>query len=214
LRPLGATPEGGLAESAADEVLHYASRFGALAIGPGLGSDVRTIKAIQRVVTQCPIPIILDADGLNAFAGDASALADRAAEVPLILTPHDGEFARLMDQPVGSDRLAAAHRLAKIANAIVVLKGPGTIITEPGGTSFINATGGPALATAGTGDVLTGIAAAFLSRGVPALEAVAAATWVHGTCADRQPASGLVASDLLDVLPSILGELESFEENV
>ena len=214
MRPLQATPEGSIAESAADEILHYASRFGALAIGPGLGSDIRTIKAIQRVVTQSPIPVILDADGLNAFAGDAAALADRAAEVPLILTPHGGEFLRLTGQPVGADRLAAAHRLAETAQAIVVLKGPGTVITGPDGVSFINATGNAALATAGTGDVLTGITAAFVARAIPVLEAAAVATWVHGTCADRQPAAGLVASDLLDVLPSILGELESFEENV
>ena len=130
--------------------------------------------------------------------------------VPAVLTPHAGEYQRLMGAPVGGDRLAAARALAARSGAVVLLKGPGTVVASPDGAVALNPTGGAALATAGSGDVLTGIIAGFLARGVDAFRAAAAAAWVHGRTADRlveTDGPGLVAGDLVAGLGRTLQEL-------
>jgi NAD(P)H-hydrate repair Nnr-like enzyme with NAD(P)H-hydrate dehydratase domain len=121
-----------------------------------------------------------------------------------LLTPHDGEYERIAGKPVGDDRLEAARSLARETSATVLLKGRVTVVADPDGLAWLSATGGPALATAGTGDVLTGIAAAFLARGLPPREAGAYAACVHGLAAMSGPQSGLVASDLPELLPAVL----------
>ncbi len=151
-------------------MLRDLGRFGAVVVGPGLGGHERTQTAVSQLVADAPVPMVLDADGLNALRGDLSPLRVRHTKLsaPTVLTPHDGEYTRLVGEPPGDDRIAAARRLAAASDAVVLLKGPATVIAEPGsaGRVAVNPTGGPWLATAGTGDVLSGIIGAFLARGM------------------------------------------------
>lgn len=203
-KALAASPAGALDEPAVSEVLDVAARFRCLVLGPGLGRDDRTAAAVRRLVAEAPLPLVLDADGLNALEGDLSPL--RARTQPTVLTPHEREYERLVGAPVGDDRLAAADRLAEQSGAVALLKGPGTVVTER--RTAINPTGGPALATAGTGDVLSGVIGALLAQGVDPFWAAAAGAFVHGRAADVAGHTGLVAGDLIDALPRVLDELE------
>jgi NAD(P)H-hydrate epimerase len=202
---LPATKSGGLAESAADEVLESLDRFKALVVGPGLGTRRSTAAAVRRLVARARVPLALDADGLNALDGNLELLRERQAGT--VLTPHDGEYARLMGAAPGADRVGAARRLAVESGCVALLKGPGTVIAEPTGRAVVNPTGGPWLATAGTGDVLSGIIGGFLARGAGPFEAAAAGAFVHGKAADAAGHSGLVAGDLIGALPATLREL-------
>jgi len=204
-RPLPATAGGSLDEDAAKDVLDGIDRFRALVVGPGLGRKAATVAAVRRLVAEAHVPLILDADGLNALDGDLDLLAARPAAT--IITPHAGEYARLAGEPVGDDRVAAARRLAERAGAVVVLKGSRTVVADPTGRAALNATGGPWLATAGTGDVLSGIVGALAARGLPAFRAAAAGAWLHGRAADAAGHDGLVAGDLIDALPTVLSRL-------
>ncbi|HEX5586518.1 MAG TPA: NAD(P)H-hydrate dehydratase [Acidimicrobiia bacterium] len=208
-RALPAVDDGALAVDAVAVVLEQIDRFGALALGPGLGGHPDTRRAVCDLVAKVPVPMVLDADGLNAVDGDLRVLADRGASGGVtVLTPHDGEYRRLMGRPVADDRIAAAQALADEAQAVVLLKGPTTVVAAPGSDHVIlNPTGTPLLATAGTGDVLTGVIAAFLARGVGAFDAAAAAAWVHGDAARRagqHVGTGLVAGDVVEALASTL----------
>jgi NAD(P)H-hydrate epimerase len=204
---------GFLARDAVETLLADVGRFASVALGPGLGGagDPDLQFVVRTVVAEARPPLVLDADGLNALAGDFTSLKARGTMgAPVVLTPHAGEYQRLMGAPVGGDRLAAARALAERAGAVVLLKGPGTVVASPDGTVALNPTGGAALATAGSGDVLTGIIAGFLARGVDAFRAAAAAAWVHGRTADRlveTDGPGLVAGDLVDGLGRTLQEL-------
>ena len=151
---------------------------------------------------------MLDADGLNAIAGDLAPLRVRAQQlrVPTVLTPHDGEYARLTGRAPDADRIASAQALAEETQAVVLLKGSTTTIAAPDGRVLLAMRGGPELASAGTGDALSGVIGAFLARGVPAFEAAAAGAYVHGE-AGRRVGAGLVASDLLSAIPPTLEEL-------
>ncbi len=206
---LPASDAGSLTRDAVVAVQSQLDRFGALVLGPGLGNDPEARAAAVRLALDASVPVVLDADGLNAFEGDVSALRARreSGAPPVVLTPHAGEYQRLTGHAVGDDRLAAARELAVAAGSVVLLKGPSTVVAGPDGRVLVSTTGGPWLATAGTGDVLSGILGAFLARGVPALEAAAAAAWVHGRAADVAGHVGLVASDLLGALPSTLGRI-------
>ena len=204
-RPLAVTASGSLDEDAAKDVLDGLERFRALVVGPGLGQAGATVAAVRRLVAEAPVPLVLDADGLNALDGDVSLLASRPAAT--VVTPHAGEYARLAGEPVGQDRVGAARRLAERSGAVVLLKGSRTVVAEPGGQAAINTTGGPWLATAGTGDVLSGIVGALAARGLPAFPAAAAGAWIHGRAADLAGHEGLVAGDLIDALPTVLSGL-------
>jgi ADP-dependent NAD(P)H-hydrate dehydratase / NAD(P)H-hydrate epimerase len=211
-RALPATDSGALDEGAAAEVLKELARFRALAIGPGLGRERGTQAAARRIIAEADVPIVIDADALNAVAVDPSVLLARhnAGYAPAVLTPHAGEYERLAGRPVGDDRLAAARDLAARLHAIVLLKGPGTVIAAPDGDAVINRTGGPALATAGTGDVLTGIIGALLAQGADPFHAAATGAYVHGRAADAAPtAPDIVASDLVSALPRTLHVLRN-----
>lgn len=203
---LPATPEGALDVRAAATVLRDLDRFGALVVGPGLGRDERTQAAVTQLVADAPIPLVLDADGLNALRGDLAPLRVRHAMVgaAAVLTPHDGEYARLVGEPPGPDRIVAARQLADAADAVVLLKGSATVIAEPGpdGRVALNTTGGPWLASAGTGDVLSGIVGALLARGCGGFAAAAAGAWLHGRAADRAGHTGMIAGDLVRALPA------------
>jgi ADP-dependent NAD(P)H-hydrate dehydratase / NAD(P)H-hydrate epimerase len=178
-----------------------AERASAIAIGPGLGrSDART-ALVRALLQRLDLPAVVDADGLFAL----EPVERRSATV---LTPHAGELSRLLGRDsawVDAHRLAAARGGAERFGAVVLLKGADTIVASPAGDVVVCDAGSPALATAGTGDVLTGVVASFLAKGLDAMSAAVAAAVAHGRAASlRTPAAGLVASDLLTLLPSAL----------
>ena len=186
----------------------------ALACGPGMGSS-HEARVLLEEACQLDLPLVLDADALNLVAEEGElhvALATRTA--PTLLTPHPAEAARLLDCDVAmiqADRLAAALELATHYNAFVVLKGCGSVVTSASGAWFINTSGNPGLATAGSGDVLTGIVTALLAQGWPALEALLAAVHLHGAAADRLVAQGcgpvgLTAGELINSARSTLNQ--------
>src|SRR4051794_6454770 len=197
--------DGALDATAADVVLAELSRFRALVVGPGLGRHSASQEAVRRVVADAEIPLVLDADGLNALQGDLSPLRTRAtAGRVTILTPHDGEYGRLMGSVPGPDRIAAARALADASGAVALLKGPTTVVAEPtaSGRGACNPTGGPALATAGSGDVLAGMLGALLAGGSGAFEAGAAGAWMHGLAGVRSGNTCIHASDHVDATPT------------
>jgi hydroxyethylthiazole kinase-like uncharacterized protein yjeF len=232
-RAMPATVGGALAEGAAGELLGaYVARFKAVAIGPGLGRAPETAAAVARLVTDVPVPLVIDADALTVLADDPTPFASRfsmeyeqeldgpenrppESRRPMaVITPHDGEYERLAGHPPDEDRVQAACELASRLKVVVLLKGPATVVAEPNGRVAINPTGSAALATAGTGDVLTGIVAALLARGAPPFEAAAAAAWIHGRAAEvAGTAPGLVAGDLIDALPRTLRLLSDPSED-
>jgi NAD(P)H-hydrate epimerase len=183
-----------------EHVPQDAERSRALVIGPGLGRDERTGPAVRETLARTPLPAIVDADGLFAL-GDAATAAEvvRGRDQPTVLTPHEGEFARLAGARPGPDRLEAVRDLAGRTGATVLLKGATTVVAEPGGRVLLSDAGGPNLATAGTG--------AVLAQGLEPAHAAAAAAWVHGTAAHLGWRRGLVAGDLLDLLPAVLSGL-------
>lgn len=198
--------EGVLAAESAGEVLESIERFRALVLGPGLGTGASVSEAVRALVAGAEVPLVLDADGLNALSGGLETLRGRSS--PTVLTPHAGEYERLAGTKVGRDRVAAARALAAGTEAVVVLKGSASIVATPDGRVAVNPTGSAALATAGTGDVLAGVIGAFLAQGMPAFEAASAGAYVHGACADGLPAGGLVASDLIEALPRTLERVQ------
>jgi ADP-dependent NAD(P)H-hydrate dehydratase / NAD(P)H-hydrate epimerase len=183
----------------------------AVVIGPGLSTSEDAAEEIRAVIAAVLVPLVIDADALTALGSAAAArtlLEKRSA--PSILTPHDGEYARINGAPPGDDRLSAARALARATGAVVLLKGPLTAVASPSDTTpdvLLAAAGGPALATAGSGDVLSGIIGAFLARGLPPLEAAALGAHVHGRAAALGPAEGLVSGDLPELVADLLSEL-------
>jgi ADP-dependent NAD(P)H-hydrate dehydratase / NAD(P)H-hydrate epimerase len=191
----------------ADEVRGTLLRCRVLVIGPGLGRTNETVAQVRQLMATVDVPIVADADALFAL-GSAKEAAQVVAAVdrPVVLTPHDGEYQRMAGQAPGPDRLGAAQRLADSTGATVLLKGPLTAVAAPGGSvPVLLATAGSArLATAGTGDVLSGIIGAFIARGLDVQWAAALAAHVHGRAAGLGPAEGLVAPDLPDLVASWL----------
>jgi len=182
-------------------------RAAAGVVGPGMGRDPGTVELARAAVAAIEAPLVLDADGLNAFAGEVALLAERGA--PTVLTPHAGELGRLLDRSserIAAKRLAAAREAASMAGAVVVLKGDDTIVTD-GERVAVNALAAPALATAGTGDVLSGITAAMLARGLEPFAAACAAVLAHaragGEAARRVGlAESVIATDVIDSIPA------------
>lgn len=197
---------GALDAAATGIVVGGLRRFGSLVLGPGLGTAESTRTAVKRITAEADVPLVLDADGLNGLDGDVAPLAAR--RTPAIVTPHAEEYRRLAGRAVGPDRIEAARDLAARSGAVVLLKGPATVVAAPDGRVAVNPTGGPVLASAGTGDVLSGVVGAFLARRVSAFEAATAAAFVHGA-AGTAVGEGLVAADLLDRLPRTISGLEA-----
>ena len=180
----------------------------AVVIGPGLGTDEATAEEIRAVIAAVPVPLVIDADALTALGSTpaARALLDKRS-APSILTPHDGEYARINGTAPVEDRLAAARHLASATGAVVLLKGPLTAVAAPGDAVpdvLLADAGGPALATAGSGDVLSGVIGAFCARGLPPHQAAALGAHVHGRAAALGPAQGLVAGDLPGLVAAFL----------
>lgn len=177
-------------------------RFTAFLVGPGCGVGMTTQDHALEILST-GLPIVLDADAITAFQDDPTLL-DKAIVGPCILTPHDGEFRRLFD-PTG-DKLTRTRAAAHRSSAIIVLKGSDTVISAPDGRSIINTNAPSTLATAGAGDVLSGMVLGLLAQGMDPFLAAAAAVWIHGAAA-TEFGPGLIAEDLPDLLPSILGRL-------
>lgn len=205
---LGGRVRPGAAERLAARAPH------AVLVGPGLGDDARTRALLALVLATFEVPLVLDADALNALEGEPERL--RAARAPLVLTPHPGEAARLLGRALPMDdagRAAAARELAARSGASVCLKGHGTVVAEPGGATWRNPSGNPGMATAGAGDVLAGILVAYLAlvragadpAWTPAA-AARAAVYVHGLAGDLAAEArgerALIASDLVEALPA------------
>ncbi len=188
-------------EDAVETIVAAAGRAGAIALGPGLGRGSGRRALVRGLLERIDLPAVVDADALFELEP-----FERAA--PTVLTPHAGELARLLgtdSEWVGAHRLEAARQAAERFGAVVMLKGPDTIVAAPGAGVIVSDLGSPALATAGTGDVLTGITAAFLAKGLEPQIAAAAAAVAHSRAAELAPQGvGLIASDLLDSLPAVL----------
>jgi len=202
--PLPETAAGSVSPDALAAVLDALSGAHALAIGPGLSRVPETARFVRELIREAPVPAVIDADALNAFARDADALADRKAEA--VLTPHLGELARLVDRPL-DDAVTEARQLANRTDAVALLKGTRTVVAAPNGRVRVNPTGSTALATAGTGDVLTGTIGGFLARGTEPFDAAWAGAFVHGMAgilAGEELGDGVVAGDVAERLPDAI----------
>jgi len=180
-------------------------RRNALLVGPGNGVTPET-RATAEAALASGRSLVLDADALTVFAGEAPALAAQVRG-PLVVTPHEGEFRRLFPELAG-DKLARVRAAAKLLGAVVLLKGFDSVIAAPDGRAAINASAPAALAVAGSGDVLAGLIGALLAQGLPAFEAAALAAWLHGRCAEGA-GRGLIADDLPEQLPALFAALEA-----
>jgi NAD(P)H-hydrate epimerase len=184
-----------------DEVEDAAARAGALALGPGLGREPEAQALVRRLLTEFELPAVVDADGLFG-------LEPFEREAATVLTPHAGELGRLLGEEsawVSAHRLEAVRRAASRFHCVVLLKGADTLVAAPGEGVLVCGLGPPSLATAGTGDVLTGIVAAFLAKGLEPRLAAAAAAVAHGLAAAAVPEqAGLIASDVIRELPAVL----------
>jgi NAD(P)H-hydrate epimerase len=223
--PLGETDAGTIALNALETVRQVAEKKTILAVGPGISQNPDTAELVRTLVRETAMPLVLDADGLNAFEGRAKDLnrKDRKAReeielaCSLVLTPHPGEMSRLTGlsiQAIQHDRVNVARKFAQEHRLIVALKGDRTVVASPDGEAWINPTGNPGMATGGTGDILTGIVAGMLAQNPQRIfEAVIAAVYLHGLAGDiardfvgEQP---LVATDLIKALPEAIRRIRA-----
>jgi NAD(P)H-hydrate epimerase len=209
--PLPETPDGSLALDAREAVLALVEQTSAIAIGPGLGTHEETARLVRAVASEAKRPLVIDADGLNAFVTDRDSLPSAR---PIALTPHPGEAGRLLgcsSAAVQRDRLRAARGLAASTGTNVLLKGFRTLVAQPAGPTYVNLTGNPGMATAGSGDVLTGMVGSLLAQGADPVHALRASAYAHGLAADLAAAehgqTSLIARDIIAALPKALGEI-------
>ncbi len=211
-----ALPEaaGGLAERGAPGLLRALAGFDAAVVGPGLGTAPGTVRFLEAFLPAARLPVVADADALNAFAGRLSFFARRRG--PTVLTPHPGEAARLLSastSEVQGDRRGSARRLARRGRAVVILKGAHSLVAAPAGELAVNPTGTPLLATAGSGDVLAGLVGALLAGGLDPRRAAVAGAWLHGTAAEalapRLGDAGLLAHEAADAIPGVRAALRA-----
>jgi NAD(P)H-hydrate epimerase len=205
--PLPQDLDGHLHPAAENELLTLARTHDVVALGPGLGRSSGMTGLLAALLARLDVPIVLDADGLNAFVQHTASLRRSA---PLVLTPHPGEFARLLNTDVATVQARRRELAAEFAaenSLVLLLKGNGTIVTD-GRRVYQNTTGNPGMATAGSGDVLTGLIAALLGQGLEAFAAAQLGAYVHGLAGDlardTRGELGMIAADILDHLPSAL----------
>lgn len=212
--PLPATDTAGLSDAGVAAALEFAAGRDAVVLGPGIGQHPQTQRFVLEFAAACPAPLVIDADGLNALCGDLGVL--RRVQAPVILTPHPGEMARLTGRTVrdvqsGRERIAAAFAVQY--GCIVVLKGHGTVVAAPEASLHINTTGNAGMATGGTGDVLSGLTGGLLAQKMAPLDAALLGVYTHGLAGDLAAAEktqrGMIASDLIDMLPAAWHKLES-----
>lgn len=196
--------DGKLSAAAADSISERLGEMDCVLIGPGLGQSSGTLSVLASVLSRCACSVIVDADGINLLAAHKDILRGRTA--PTVLTPHEGEFRRLMGKAC-TDRVADAIDAASELKVTLVLKGHNTLVTD-GNCGYINPTGNPGMAVGGSGDVLAGIIAALIGQGLKPLEAAAVGVWLHGAagdiCARDIGQYGMLPSDMLEVLPRLM----------
>ena len=204
--------DGALSADGASDAVRALRGFDAAVMGPGLSTAAETVRFLETAVAGTRLPLVADADALNAFAGRPRFFARHRG--PVVLTPHPGEAGRLLGRStaeVQADRLGAVRALARKSGAVCVLKGSRTLIAAPSGEVVVNPTGTPLLATAGTGDVLAGLLGALLAGGLPAFDAAVAGVWLHGAAAEafteRFGDSGMLAHEAADAIPEALRRL-------
>jgi hydroxyethylthiazole kinase-like uncharacterized protein yjeF len=210
--PLAQTKEQTLSLGAYKKIRYFAKGADVLAIGPGLGKDNSTYKLARRVISNIHKPMVIDADGLNALAGQTDILkTNRKSRPDTILTPHPGEMSRLCGlsmEKVQKNRKNIAKKFAKDYNVTVVLKGYRTEVCDSHGNAYTNSTGNPGMSTAGSGDVLTGMIAAFLGQGLDAFNAAKYAVYLHGLAGDlaakEKTQISLIASDIINKIPAAI----------
>lgn len=204
--------DGRLSADAVPEILSRLPRMDAVLVGPGLGQSEGTLAVVRAVLEKAECPVVVDADGINVLRAHRDLLRGRKS--PTILTPHDGEFARL-GGIIGEDRMAAAAALADDLGCVVLLKGHETCVTD-GTDGYINPTGNSGMAVGGSGDVLAGVITALLGAGLPPLEAAACGAWLHGAAGDRCAAElgqyGMLPTDMLSALPRLIIRRGFFEK--
>ena len=195
---------GRLSADAVPEILTRLPQMNAVLVGPGLGQSEGTLAVVRVVLENAQCPVVVDADGIHVLSAHRDLLRGRKS--PTILTPHDGEFARL-GGVIGEDRMAAAAALAEELGCVALLKGHETCITD-GTDGYLNPTGNPGMAVGGSGDVLAGVITALLGAGLPPLEAAACGAWLHGAAGDRCAAElgqyGMLPTDMLSALPRLM----------
>lgn len=196
-------------------------QYSAIAIGPGLGDDIENGRLIKKILCTTDKPVIIDADALNLLRDDLEAMKNAKAKV--IITPHPGEAARLLNKSaadINMDRLQSARELATVTGAVTVLKGADSVVATPEGKTYINTTGNPGMATGGSGDVLTGVIAALAGQGLEPESAAVSGVFLHGLAgdlaSDQMGEYGLVASDIANMvalaIQSILESRETMEK--
>lgn len=212
--PLPESKEKTLSYRAFEKIEKFSQRCKAIALGPGISLHKESKELAVIIIKRLNIPLVLDADGINALTGEVSLLSKYKA--PLIITPHPGEMSRLLKislEEVQKDRIKSTTTLAKKVGAIAVLKGARTIIADKEGNNWINSTGNPGMASGGSGDVLTGIIGGLLVQGIPPLEAAKSGVYFHGYAADlaiqKKEEMSLIASDILENLPGAIRRIKS-----
>jgi hydroxyethylthiazole kinase-like uncharacterized protein yjeF len=210
--PLPESPEGSLSDAGLKQIMAQVEAHDALAVGPGISTHPSTVKLVLSVLPRVTKPMIVDADALNIIAAQISVL--RAARNTTVITPHPGEMARLTHKTtkeVQADREKIAVDFAKKNGVIVVLKGHGTIVTD-GNRAYVNGTGNPGMATAGSGDVLTGAIAGLLAQGIAPFDACRIGVHAHGLAGDlaaeKLGQASLIATDILEHIPAAFLRLE------
>ncbi len=210
--PLPDTGNGSLSGEALPQILSLLGNMDVLAIGPGLSQDPETIELVRELLPAVKLPLVLDADVLNALAGEVDILGNLPATA--VITPHPGEMARLMGvtpKDIQEDRVGRAIRAAADWNVVALLKGARTVVAAPDGTVYINPTGNPGMATGGSGDVLTGVIASLIAQGLEPSHAAAAGAYFHGLAGDlavrEKGMMGLIAGDIISALPVAAREL-------
>jgi NAD(P)H-hydrate epimerase len=213
--PIVETAEHTPAEAAFDQIMEFLKGKNVLAVGPGLSLHAETQRLIRRLVIEAPCPVVLDADALTALSDQPELLTQ--AHNPPVLTPHPGEMARLIHgstKTVQDNRLEVAAEFSQKHGVILVLKGSGTVIAAPDGRLAINSSGNPAMASGGMGDTLTGMIAGFIGQGFEPFHAACLGVYIHGAAADQCiggiASRGLIASDILEEIPAVIGRLEGF----
>jgi NAD(P)H-hydrate epimerase len=220
LLPLPDDAAGAVGRTASALVQERLSRAGILAVGPGLSRSAGSARLVRELCSLAETPLVLDADALYALAG-AGPEATAGRRVAAVLTPHPGEIARLLGNSaaeVQADRVAAARSCAERFHAVVVLKGSRTVVAPPGGSAWINPTGNPGMAAAGMGDVLTGVIAAHLARGMSPLVAALLGVYLHGLAGDLAAAAagpwGILASEVANLVPAAVRSLQNRDGRV
>jgi len=207
--PLNENSNGEISIKAYRHIKTLYSRVQSFAIGPGLGQGVSISKLFLKIIQDCPVPLVIDADALNILAKNMKIL--RNVRGPRILTPHAGEMGRLTGlsrQDVENKRKSIAQAFARKYKCVLLLKGQRTLVASPSDKIYVNTTGNVGMATAGSGDVLTGMIAAFLAQGIAPFEAACIGAYLHGKAGDAaarvQGKVSMIATDLIERLPDVL----------